>query len=78
MTDLMKIALGRRAELQAEIVRMDAFIRMAEALAHEAHPGAHPDEADRDAEVPVGCRRDGAPVTGRMSLVRRGPALVVV
>lgn len=69
MTDLMKIALDRRAELQAEIARMDAFIRMAEALASNADP---------DAEAPVAAPREVAPGTMRMSPVRRGLALVVV
>ena len=47
MTDVLKIALDRRVELQREIARLDEFIRMAEALirmsqARQAEPSAVP------------------------------------
>ena len=32
MTDVLKLALGRRSELQEELVKLDEFIRMAESL----------------------------------------------
>ncbi|MEM0945612.1 MAG: hypothetical protein AAGI70_16880 [Pseudomonadota bacterium] len=36
MTDVIKIALQRRAELSAELSRLDDFIRMAESLVQDA------------------------------------------
>ena len=38
MTDVLKIALERREHLQAEIERLDDFIRMAEHLIRAARP----------------------------------------
>lgn len=35
MTDVIKIALERRAQLSAELARLDEFIRMAEHLVQE-------------------------------------------
>lgn len=35
MTDVIKIALERRAQLSAELARLDEFIRMAETLVQE-------------------------------------------
>ena len=37
MTDVLKIALDRRAELHEEVARLDEFIRMAEALIRTSH-----------------------------------------
>lgn len=38
MTDVIKIALDRRAQLSAELSRLDDFIRMAESLVQEQTP----------------------------------------
>lgn len=40
MTDVIKIALERRAQLSAELARLDEFIRMAESLVQEDGSGA--------------------------------------
>ncbi|MEM1277800.1 MAG: hypothetical protein AAGH74_14850 [Pseudomonadota bacterium] len=38
MSDVMKIALERRAQLTAELARIDEFIRMAETLVQDGSP----------------------------------------
>ncbi|MEM8792931.1 MAG: hypothetical protein AAGE80_15030 [Pseudomonadota bacterium] len=38
MTDVMKIALERRAQLTEELARIDEFIRMAESLVQDGSP----------------------------------------
>ena len=43
MTDVLKIALDRRAELHEEVARLDEFIRMAEALIRTSQ-SRHADE----------------------------------
>ncbi len=58
MTDVLKIALDRRAELHEEVARLDEFIRMAEALIrtsqsrHAEDATAHPAPAETRS-VPV-------------------------
>ena len=44
MTDVLKIALDRRAELHEEVARLDEFIRMAEALIRTSQ-SRHTEEA---------------------------------
>lgn len=61
-TDVLKIALERRDQLQAEIDRLDDFIRTAEQLIRGL-PRAVPDEPE-------------SPGPTRMSLLRRGNAAV--
>lgn len=55
MTDVLKIALDRRAELHEEIEKLDDFIRMAEALIRASQDRASRDSDDemprRPAEV---------------------------
>lgn len=52
MTDVLKIAVQRRAALQEEIAKIEDFIRMAEALMREpASSAAALDEAPTDAPV---------------------------
>lgn len=89
MTDVLKIALDRRAELHEEIAKLDEFIRIAEGLIRNAQsrsvedlaaslPGAG-DGATGDAEPgrpPV--RRELATTVAteisRPSVIRRGSA----
>lgn len=53
MTDVVKIALDRRAELHEEVARIDEFIRMADILLRKANPGDEDAEpADRDPGLP--------------------------
>lgn len=49
MTDVLKIALDRRAELHEEIEKLDGFIRMAESLIRASQDRA---SRDLDDEMP--------------------------
>lgn len=49
MTDVLKIALDKRAELNEEIEKLDGFIRMAEALIRASHERG---SNDGDLEMP--------------------------
>ena len=49
MTDVIKIALQRRAELSAELSRLDDFIRMAESLVQDH--GAETERSNASARV---------------------------
>lgn len=51
MTDVLKIALDRRADLHEEVARLDEFIRMAEALIRTSQ-ARHADEADANQPEP--------------------------
>lgn len=53
MTDVLKLALDRRAELQEEVARMDDFIRMADSLLRTLQPpGEKAESAGRDLGLP--------------------------
>lgn len=45
MTDVLKIALDRRADLHEEVARLDEFIRMAEALIRTSQ-ARHAEDSD--------------------------------
>ncbi|MEM6663001.1 MAG: hypothetical protein AAF666_12575 [Pseudomonadota bacterium] len=53
MTDVLKIALARRAELSDEVAKLDDFIRMAEALIrnNRTDAPASPSDATRQGET---------------------------
>ena len=83
MADVLKLAMDRRAELHAEVGRIEDFIRMADSLLRKAQPhaeaaetvveidAAHGDElAHRDAPAAAAM----APGVTRMNLMRRGMA----
>ena len=83
MADVLKLAMDRRTELHAEVVRIEDFIRMADSLLRNAQPHSeaaetvaevetmHGDEpAHRDAPVAAAM----APGVTRMNLMRRGMA----
>ncbi|MEM7177435.1 MAG: hypothetical protein AAGD47_04115 [Pseudomonadota bacterium] len=53
MTDVIKIALDRRAQLSAELSRLDDFIRMAESLVQE--------QTSRDGSGPAPLSGSGTP-----------------
>lgn len=53
MTDVIKIALDRRAQLSAELSRLDDFIRMAESLVQE--------QTSRDGSSPAPMGDSGMP-----------------
>lgn len=88
MTDVLKIALERRAELNDEVAKLDEFIRMAETLIRgsqrmQTSPVAH--AATTPAEEPVvrtAMRRASDTDLGeatdvpRPSIIRRGAAAV--
>ena len=57
MTDVLKIALDRRAELHEEVARLDEFIRMAEALIRTSQARQR-----EDVETPSAAERQSAPV----------------
>lgn len=61
MTDVLRIALDRRDQLQAEIARLDEFIRTAEQLIRTSQT------APRSADDPD-------PGPARMNLLRRSSA----
>ena len=64
-TDVLRLALDRRDELQAEIDRLDTFIRTAEQLIRSTGAPSGPRPAFED---------DEGQGTGRMNLLRRGAA----
>ena len=66
MTDVLRIALERRDKLQAEIDRLDEFIRTAEKLIRESHPAPRPvaDEPETSGSA-------------RMNLLRRNARVAV-
>ncbi len=68
MTDVLKIALERRAKLNDEVTKLDEFIRMAESLMRATNQ--KPEEVG-EAEVEV--EEDSAP---RPNLLRRGPTVI--
>jgi len=68
MTDVLKIALSRRAELNDEVAKLDEFIRMAESLMRASNRMPEDtDEAEAETE-------DSA--TPRPNLLRRGPTVI--
>ncbi|MEM7239646.1 MAG: hypothetical protein AAF501_17710 [Pseudomonadota bacterium] len=52
MTDVIKIALERRAQLSAELARLDEFIRMAESLVQEQGAAARASVPDTAVPAP--------------------------
>ncbi len=53
MTDVLKIAQDRRAELREEVARIDDFIRMADSLMRKVPPREdRPEPAERAASQP--------------------------
>lgn len=50
MTDVLKIALDRRAELHDELAKLDEFIRMAEALIRQSQKRAMEMDIDTEEE----------------------------
>ncbi len=89
MTDVLKIALDRRAELHEEVEKLDEFIRMAEMLirtSQQRPAAAEPEESEmprrpaRVAEAKPEIRRqepesqDGSIQLSRPQVIRRGPA----
>lgn len=91
MTDVLKIALNRRAELHEEVTRIDEFIRMAEILrrAETPEPVVRDLELPREVydafrepptlmphEVATGKAAGVSAGISRMNLMRRGPASV--
>lgn len=78
MTDILKIALDRRAELHEEVARIDEFIRMADSLLRKLETQQ---EEDVEHEQTSGYRepagpREVTPGVTRMNLMRRGPSAV--
>ena len=53
MTDVLKIALDRRAELHEEVARLDEFIRMAEALIRTSQSRTLADDPSDAPSMPV-------------------------
>lgn len=91
MTDVLKIALDRRAELHDEVARIDDFIRMADMLLRRLPRGEQVEDDKglmaRDLsparepqgavrEQPAGDPREVTTGVTRMNLMRRGPAAV--
>jgi hypothetical protein len=68
MTDVLKIALDRRAELHDEVAKLDEFIRMAESLISAggsiAEPANDAGEEDADAKRPNVLRRGPTVING--------------
>ncbi len=89
MTDVLKIALDRRAELHEEVAKLDEFIRMAEVLIRTSQQLPVPDVGATD-EMPKRPARVAGPAdapqmrrpehedanvtVGRPQVIRRGPA----
>src|SRR5690606_20145758 len=74
MTDVMKLAMDRRAELHKEVSRIDDFIRMADTPMRKSDTDSEPgeetrDEADDTSDAPS---RETATAVTRMNLLRRG------
>lgn len=72
MTDVLKIALDRRAELSDEVAKLDEFIRMAESLMRVSN---------RTPEEPVAAPADVSveaddTTQPRPNLLRRGPTVI--
>lgn len=86
MTDVLKIALDRRAELHDEVEKLDQFIRMAETLIRKSQDTAPiPMEsmAPRDSSAEASMRQTGrrgsdqaaeSTDVPRPSIIRRGAA----
>lgn len=66
MTDVLKIALDRRAELHEEVAKLDEFIRMAESLIRAGGTVVEP-AADAGSEEPA---------AQRPNVLRRGPTVI--
>ena len=69
MTDVLKIALNRRAELHEEVAKLDEFIRMAESLMRASN--RMPEDKEETAESEP--EDASAP---RPNLLRRGPTVI--
>ena len=64
MTDVLKIALDRRAELSREVARLDDFIRMAEALIRTSQT-----RSDNELSAPEAAPAPRQPVVERPATV---------
>ncbi|MEO1493858.1 MAG: hypothetical protein AAFV19_17020 [Pseudomonadota bacterium] len=71
MTDVLKIALERRAELHEEVAKLDEFIRMAESLMRGSND--KPEEKKATPEPTVDADETAQP---RPNLLRRGPTVI--
>jgi hypothetical protein len=71
MTDVLKIALDRRAELHDEVAKLDEFIRMAESLMRASN--RVPEAPASEPEVTVD---PDEPAQTRPNLLRRGPTVI--
>ncbi len=67
MTDLIKVAMDRRAELQEEVSRLSEFIRMGENLARSNTPRA-------EVERPMPSEKPTDATADRANVFRRNPA----
>ena len=74
MTDVLKIALDRRAELHDELAKLDDFIRMAEALIRQSQKRALEMDDETDEEAMAQQRPARVPEPVVRSQPRRGPA----
>ena len=73
MTDVLKIALDRRAELHEEISKLDEFIRMAESLIRQSQQRAIETDEVKE-EQPVAQQRPArVPEPVVRNQLRRGP-----
>jgi len=66
MTDVLKIALDRRAELHEEVAKLDEFIRMAESLINAGNGSIESVDA-------AGGDEDEAQ---KPNILRRGPTVI--
>ena len=62
MTDVLKLALDRRAELHEELAKLDDFIRMAEVLIRNSQTRAAQVEEDAEPAMPKRPVRVAEPV----------------
>lgn len=71
MTDVLKIALNRRAELHEEVAKLDEFIRMAESLIRASNR-----TSDDKADAPAATEEAEEAAQPRPNLLRRGPTVI--
>lgn len=76
MTDVIKIALDRRAELQEEVTRIHEFIRTAESLLRGPQLRAEPaGTLEAFGQNSAAAPREISPGATRIEILRRGPAV---
>ncbi|MEM1297914.1 MAG: hypothetical protein AAGH68_01450 [Pseudomonadota bacterium] len=73
MTDVLKIALDRRAELHDELAKLDDFIRMAESLIRQSQKRAMEMDNDSEEETLTQQRPARVPEPVVRQQARRGP-----